>query len=278
MSRERIVDSHVHVVSPDEARYPLSPGGLPGTWYRERPVSAEQLRAEMAEAGVTHAVLVQAVGAYSFDNAYAAAAAAAHPLHYRGVCALDGRAAAASATLGELVRERGIRGVRVFALARPGESWLGDPATFGLWQTARELQITALATVFEHQLEELGRVLAAFPGLRVALDHCGFPDLTAPDWEKRSPLMELARFPNLYLKVSSHLLHAARQAGSSGPRLVAQLAERFGAERLVWGSDYSQTPGPYRDLLELGRAAFAALPPAQRARALGETSFELFFS
>ena len=120
-------------------------------------------------------------------------------------------------------------------------------------------------------------MLAAFPGLRVALDHCGFPDLTRPDWEKRSPLMELARFPNLWLKVSSHVLHAAAASGSSAPRVIAQLVERFGGERLIWGSDYPQTEGPYRDLVDLGRSAFAELQPEHRERALGRNAFELWF-
>ena len=50
-------------------------------------------------------------------------------------------------------------------------------------------------------------------------------------------LADLARFPNLWLKVSSHVLHAADQAGSGAPRVVAWLAEHF-CERLIWGSDY----------------------------------------
>lgn len=277
MSDARIVDSHVHVVSGDLVRYPLSPGGLPGSWYRDRPVDAARLRAEMAAAGVGRAVLVQAVGAYSFDNAYTADAAAADPEHFRGACALDGRSSSAGAQLRALVRERGLTGVRVFALARPGESWLGDPATFGLWQAALEQRIAAIATCFEHQLGELARVLEAFPELSVALDHCGFSDLTCPDWEKRAPLLELARFPNLWLKVSSPVLHAADEAGTGAPRLVAWLAEHFG-ERLIWGSDYPQTEGPYAELVELGRRAFAALRPQARERALGVNAQELWFT
>src|SRR5262245_49358447 len=277
MTTELVVDSHVHVVSSDQARYPLQPGGLPGTWYRDRPVDAAGLLRDMAGAGVAHAVIVQAVGAYSWDNAYATDAAAADPAHFRGAAALDGRARESVVDLRRLVRERGVTGVRVFALAKPGESWLGDPATFGLWQTARELGIAAIATCFERQLGELARVLGAFPDLRVALDHCGFSDLTRPDWEKRSPLMDLARFPNLWLKVSSHVLHSAQKGASTPQRVVAQLAERFG-ERLIWGSDYPQTEGPYRELADLGRSAFAALRPEARARGLGQNALELWFN
>jgi predicted TIM-barrel fold metal-dependent hydrolase len=273
-----IVDTHVHVVSTDLGRYPLTPGGLPGGWYRERPVSAEQFLAEMGAAGVDRAVLVQAVGAYSFDNAYVADAARSDPLHFRGACALDARDPGAAEHLRGLVREQGIGSVRVFALARAGESWLARPEAAGVWQTALELGIPAIATVFEHQLSDLAQVLARLPGLRVALDHCGFPDLRARDWERRGPLLALARLPNLALKVSSHLLHDAQASGREPAQLVAQLCERFGAERLMWGSDYPQTAGPYAELVELGRTAFAALRPEARERGLGQNALDWFFT
>jgi len=273
-----IVDTHVHVVSPDLARYPLSPGGLPGSWYRERPVSAEQFRAEASAAGVSRAVLVQAVGAYSFDNTYLADAARADRIHFRGACALDGRDPAAPSRLRALVREQGIDAVRIFALAAPGESWVAGPDARRLWQAALELRIPAIATVFEHQLGDLALVVERYPQLYVALDHCGFPALDDPGWESRGPLWALAHFPNLALKVSSHLLHTALEHGRDPARLVAALCERFGDRRLLWGSDYPQTPGPYAELVALGRSAFAVLRPEARERALGQNAVEGFFS
>ena len=84
-----IVDTHVHVVSDDLKTYPLNPAGRPGAWYREAPHTAEQLLALMSVAGVDRAVLVQGVGAYSFDNAYVADSAAKHPEHFASVCCID---------------------------------------------------------------------------------------------------------------------------------------------------------------------------------------------
>ena len=73
-----IVDTHTHVVSSDQSRYPLNPAGLPGAWYREAPHTTEQLIERMDEAHVERAVLVQGVGAYSYDNRYAADSAERH--------------------------------------------------------------------------------------------------------------------------------------------------------------------------------------------------------
>ena len=37
-----LVDTHVHVIAPDEARYPLRPSGVGSQWFREHPVSVEE--------------------------------------------------------------------------------------------------------------------------------------------------------------------------------------------------------------------------------------------
>ena len=65
-----IVDTHTHVIARDEARYPLRPSGVGSQWFRDAPCTADELAALTADAGVGAAVLVQAFGAYSYDNSY----------------------------------------------------------------------------------------------------------------------------------------------------------------------------------------------------------------
>ena len=70
-----IIDTHVHVIAADQTRYPLAPlagftGGPGAPWYTDTPVSAEEMIATNARAGVDRAILVQPFGAYAFDNAY----------------------------------------------------------------------------------------------------------------------------------------------------------------------------------------------------------------
>ena len=61
-----IVDSHVHVVSPDRDRYPVQDN--PPEWPA---VTGGRLVAEMDSEGVARAVLVQSFFTYGFDNSYA---------------------------------------------------------------------------------------------------------------------------------------------------------------------------------------------------------------
>ncbi|MGH0033894.1 MAG: amidohydrolase family protein [Myxococcota bacterium] len=254
-----MIDTHTHVVAADRQRYPLNPRNLSGQWYLEAPHTAEELAACMDEAGVDQAVLVQAVGAYTYDNAYAADAAAAHPGRFAGACCIDAVANDAVETLRYWVSERGMRGVRLFALAREGTSWLSDPATFPLWEEATHLGIHVIVTIFASQLDELRGVLRRFPGTRVSLDHCAFPDAAAPD-----PLFELASEANLLCKVSSVVLESA---GDEAEPFVRALVGRFGAERVMWGSDFCQTHDrSYAELVALAERSFSGISSSERER------------
>jgi ABC-type transporter lipoprotein component MlaA len=74
-----MIDTHTHIVAADEDRYPLTPRSLSGEWYKETPHDAEAFLACMDACGVEAAVLVQPVGAYSYDNSYTADSAVATP-------------------------------------------------------------------------------------------------------------------------------------------------------------------------------------------------------
>ena len=84
-------------------------------------------------------------------------------------------------------------------------------------------------------------------------------------------------YPNLHLKVTSGVLEAA-EAGGHDPRdLVDRLVAEFGADRIVWGTDYPQTRDrPYADLVALGRHACERLSPGDTDLVLGGTAVRLW--
>jgi predicted TIM-barrel fold metal-dependent hydrolase len=134
-----------------------------------------------------------------------------------------------------------------------------------------------VVTILSDQLSDLHAMLERFPQVTVALDHCGFPDVSGgPPYVEAVDLFELATLPNVCLKVSCHLLEQAEATGD--PRdLVDQLAAAFGADRLLWGSDYPQTHDrPYTALVEMGRAACSRLSPADQRGFLGENALRLW--
>jgi L-fuconolactonase len=270
-----IVDTHVHVVAADEEHYPLRPTGVSLDWFREAPVTVEDFLELMTAAGVDRAVLVQPMTAYGFDNRYVIDAARRHSERLASVVILD--TVDDSARRLRAMADEGVSGVRLFAIGNPTLSRLDDPKALGLCEVAAECDLRVVVMILSDQLPELRAMLERFPELTVVLDHCGFPDLTGgPPYAKAADLFELAGLANLSLKLSCHLLEQAEAAGD--PRdLVDQLAAAFGADRLLWGSDYSQTHDrSYAALLELGRTACSRLSPAAQRGFLGENALGLW--
>jgi L-fuconolactonase len=62
------------------------------------------------------------------------------------------------------------------------------------------------------------------------------------------------------------------------PRAVIEaLAAGFGADRLMWGSDFPQAHDrPYAQMVELARDAVSGLPEAEQCEVLGGTARRLW--
>jgi predicted TIM-barrel fold metal-dependent hydrolase len=267
----RIIDTHTHVVSRDQVAYPLRPSGS-AAWYRDAPHTAEDLLERMDATGVAGAVLVQGVGAYSFDNRYAADSAARHPGRFTSACCVDVDGEDPVGALSYWVRERGMRGVRLFALSG-GRSWLAEPRTFPLWERAAELGAHVIVTLFYHQLPELRAVLERFPEVPVSVDHCAF----LPPGREPTELHGLAELENLHLKVTTLVLDGVEASGVDPGTFVRGLVGRFGARRVMWGSDFCQTHDRgYGELVNLARRAFATLSDEEQAWCLGRTAARLW--
>ena len=84
-----VIDTHTHVVSPDRSRFPLETPDFPAEWVRESPVAVDGLLAAMDAGGVQGAVLVQAKGAYGYNNSYVAEARAADPARLVNAAVID---------------------------------------------------------------------------------------------------------------------------------------------------------------------------------------------
>jgi L-fuconolactonase len=261
-----IVDSHAHVVAADKDRYPLDPAGLPGgSWVTDAPVTHLEFRDLMDATGVAAALLVQPVGAYSTDNNYAADAAAELPERFGAVAVVDMAAADRIDKFRYWTRDRGMRGLRLFSIPTPEPAWLDDSKTQDIWRAVDRRRVRLSVALLPPELPALSRVLATFPHHRLMLDHCGF---AAPQ-----DLAVMGDHKHLYLKVTTNVLDAV-----SDPRdVVDELAAMFGADRLAWGSDYSQTHDrSYAELVDLAKTACSRLSMDDQALFLGGTTLSLW--
>ena len=238
-----VVDSHVHIISPDSARYPLSPlNGRLGAWVREMPTSVEGLLQRMDTAGIDRAVVVQAATAYHDVNDYVADSVRDHPERLTGVCIVDMQSVEAEYRLSYWVEERGMRGVRLYATNDLQDTWLDAPRTFGVWVRAELLDIPICVQTFTHHLPKLRAMLERYPNVRVALDHLADYHGEANGHEAAAQaLLPLAELPRLYLKFSAANLLAFRAAGADTKGIFDMLLEHFGPQRLIWGSNFPAT-------------------------------------
>jgi predicted TIM-barrel fold metal-dependent hydrolase len=229
------------------------------------------------KAGIDKTVLVQGYGAYEYDNSYAADCARAHPDKFACVVIVDQRRHDAPERLNYWVEERGARGLRLVTTTE-AETFLDDPQTFQVWQTAAALGIPICIMTRFRQVALLHTALERFPNVPVALDHLGAPRLSdGPPYDSLQPLFDLARFANLYLKFSTETLYAARRGKSNSRELFGRILDHFGANRLMWGSNFPATHDrPLTEQLALAQEDLSFVPAEQQRWLFGETALTLW--
>jgi L-fuconolactonase len=258
-----MVDTHVHVIAEDEERYPLNPSGVTAPWYREDPCSVERLVGLLDASDVGAAVLVQAISAYRYDNRYTVDAAARVPGRTTPVVCVDLAGDRPAATADELLAA-GARGLRWVAIHDGG---VAEPTD--VWTTVARHRVPVVVTLLAQHLPALVAALPRLPPVPMALDHCGFADFAQG---VPGDLAALAPFSNVALKVSTIALDNASAHGDVR-EVVPELVATFGARRLMWGSDYSQTHDrPYVELADYARHAASKLGDEDRAWFLGRTA------
>ena len=257
-----IFDTHVHVISADRERYPMLEN--PPEW----PVTTgKRLSSEMEAVGVERAMLVQSFFAYGFDNRYAIDCAAADPRRFQVVAVIDQLAPDAAATLETLVKRNGVRGVRLMPKGMP-DGVLWDERTYALWEKAGELGIPiTVAAEIQHHGRNLAGIVERFPQVRVAFEHMWGISIDPPPFASLAPVIDLARFPNVHLKLAPNNSHAARDAKVSPRALFDHLFAAFGIDRVMWGSNYPAHPakfGVYADRLKIMQDDLSYLPEADQ--------------
>ena len=272
------IDTHTHPISGDQQRYPLRPGRAgSGGWATEMPVSTETLLEAMDRCGVHGAVLVQSANVYGFENSNIADGAREHPDRCVAICAIDMLAGGAPDTLTYWVKERGVRGIRV-----TNAETIDDAAAFPVWQRARDLGIPVDLQLQPPHLARVHTVLDRFPDVPVLIDHAGnankmLRDGTPVPQEPPSTLLALAAYPNVYLKLTTQNVDGAAAAKEPMSTFLQPLVDRFGARRLMWGTDFPATANErYEDRIAQMRDALSFLSAEDQRWILGESALQVW--
>lgn len=270
------VDTHVHVLSADHARYPLLAIAPRGTWA-DRPFPLKSLDAEMTAAGIDAAIVVQALTPYGFDNGYLIDAIDhADARRFVAVVALDPMDPATAGAIAQLGRNGRVRGVR-FPASAAGRSysseWLHDTRADALWRAAADAGMSIVLWTRPEDLLAIAAVARRFPGVTVAVDHVGGARFASPDMRALEPIADLS---HVLVKFTTMLFDEAA-VGVDASALVEALVRRFGAERVMWGSNYPASGGrSYREMRELAERSVARLSATDRERVLGGVATRLY--
>jgi predicted TIM-barrel fold metal-dependent hydrolase len=269
------IDTHAHIYSPDEKTYPpidkpLRPPGGYG--------SVADLQAESKAAGVTAVCAIQTTTFYRFDNRYILDSAKANRQWMAGVCTLDPENPESPALLKRYVREFGIRGMRSIP-AKDGR--LDHPGVRALWKAGLETGIVINVLAGREKTDQVDRMLADHPRLRVVLDHCMNVKAGAGEAAIVADVIRLAKRPNLHAKLTFIPTGSATGFPCADMHVACmRIIDAFGPDRCVWGSDFPCSlwcpKVSYAEHLKIFREVLP-LKPAAREAILGGTARKLWF-
>ena len=244
-----VTDAQAHVWPPETADRP---------WPEERRQHAhrahytiEELRADMAGAGVDRAVLVPPLSEGD-RNDYCLKAAEDHPEQFRVMGRIDVAAPESRNLVPGWLEQPGMLGIRVTFSKNPPASWLEDGTADWLWPAAEAAGIPVM--VFSpFKVPALGGIAARHPGLRLVVDHLGFATGLLDDLDPSiDRLLRLAELPNVAVKASALPLFVSDPYPfRSLHRRIERVVEAFGPPRVFWGSDVTRLTCSYAEARRL---------------------------
>jgi predicted TIM-barrel fold metal-dependent hydrolase len=233
----------------------------------------------MDRAGVAKSAIVQASTAYGHDNSYVAEAIAAFPKRFTGVFSIDMLAADNVDKMKHWLA-RGFSGMRLFTTGStmPGQAtWFDDPRTFPAWQHASDTGTPVCMQMTPQGFPQLRGLLDRFPKARIILDHLARPNLVeGPPFEADKDFFALARYPNVYLKLTPLNVSPANWGKATPESFFGALIAAYGANRIAWGSNFPATEGTLAQILGKAQQALSFASASDREWIFGKTALALY--
>ena len=246
-----ITDSGLHVW---QASIPERPWDTSRAHTKD-PISYEDLRVRMADAGVDRAVLVPPSFAGA-RNDYSLEAATKYPEQFAVMASVPLNKPEGRQVLEDLKRRPGFLGVRLTFHHEKDESWVRDGTANWFWPLAEKMNIAVMMNAPTNH-KEIGEVAQRHPGLRLIFDHMGVKGAKNDKLiVGLANMMEVAKHPNIFVKLT------LAPTCSSEPYpyrnihpYLRQLIDAFTPHRCFWGSDLSsllrRSKGTYREAVTM---------------------------
>ena len=289
-AKAELFDTHGHFYSDDFAKFPLTGSGLYAGVERiqrrasEHPRTPENTLPLWDANNITGGSGVQYFTAYGYDNSFTLYAADYDPARISGVIILNARDPNTPAELRRLATEHNVKGLRItgFADEDGGFGWLDSDAALQTWQAASDVGVAMVVMLGRTQdpaegARRIGALAAKFPEIAIVLDHVGQPPVEgAPDFGISKSFAALAEHPNVFYKFTQINIERLREGGVSPEQFVRHIVDLFGADQLMWGSDFGNTEGELSAMVNDAIAATSLLTPEEQQKALHDTGYRIF--
>ena len=232
-----IIDSHQHFWQVGRFDYPWMTNDVEVLYRDYLPPTLEPI---LERNGVAKTVLVQASDSMA-ESRWLLSLADAYPFIAGVVGWVDLEGPEVQQQLDELTTHQKFKGVRHLVESESADNWLAQPAVLrGLQQLASSGTSYDLLVHTRH-LKHVRTVAETCPNLSLVIDHAAKPPIALgeiKEWAQE--LRPVAVYKNIHCKLSGLVTEAnynGWQVDDLRP-FVECVLDLFGAERLMFGSDY----------------------------------------
>lgn len=275
------IDAHQHFWQPARGDYDWMPADNP---VLSRDYGPADLEPDLTRLAIDGTVLVQAAATVQ-ETEYMLGLADASPL-IKGVVGWVNFEDPTDLThLKRLAKHPKFLGVRPMIQDIPDIGWMLRDDVQWAYRAVMDLDLTFDALGFPQHLPNFATLMARYPEMRVVYDHCMKPQIRDQQvgqdafsgWAEG--MSRLARETSGYCKLSGLVTEAADGWAVDDLRpFVDHVLRAFGADRVMWGSDWPvcRLQSEYGDWHEVARALTAHLSDGEQAAIFGGTAARFY--
>jgi len=271
-----IIDAHHHLWRRSRGDYGWLTADLAPLWHD---FELADLAPLMAAGGVAGGILVQAAPTEA-ETAFLLDLASRTPAILGVVGWTDLAAPDAPDAVGRLAANPALKGLRPMLQDLADDDFILSPAVQPALRAMAEARLRFEALVRPRQLRRIATLRERHPDLPIILNHAGKPDIAGGGW---SPWAEdvraLAADGVTVCKLSGLITEAGPDWDIERLRPYVDLViDAFGADRVMWGSDWPVVllAGTYGGWLDAARRLLARLTSDERAAILGRTAARVY--
>jgi L-fuconolactonase len=228
-----MIDAHIHLWRFDRRESPWPGADLPALC---RDFLLDDLRADLASAGVTGIVLVQSEP-FEADTEWLSKLAD-DPIVSGVVGWTELAATDAPAAIDRLADTGRLLAIRPM-VQRLAADWYDDPALDPALAHLAQRGLVLEALVRPCHLPALARLIARHPTLAIVIDHAAKPAIGGDTAAWANDMRVLAAYPQVACKISGLPTEIVDgQPDETMHGVIDDLLAMFGPDRLIWGSDW----------------------------------------